>query len=115
MVENGSPDRSAISNSECSPSERFRTQSRALISVSDRFAARAAVQVSFSQLRFAEWVLVPIGRLSSSTSNIEAHTRSDRAKLVWLDEIKIISGSVILRKGSPDAAHQAADGKIEAR
>ncbi len=45
----------------------------------NRLPAGAAVQVSLAQLGLAAWILVQIDRLFSSTSTMEAHTRSDRA------------------------------------
>ena len=44
-----------------------------------------------------------------------AHTRSDSASCCGWMKFEIVGRSVILRKGSPNAPHQAADREIEAR
>ena len=54
----GRPERSAMSSSECSPSERFSTQSRALIFLPDRLPARGTVEISLPKLWFAVRVLI---------------------------------------------------------
>ena len=111
----GMPERSAISSRECCPSERFNTQRRALISAPIAVAAGRAVEVSAAQLRFA---VRDSG--CNSVDCFRAHprsrtqTRSDSGKLSRPDEVQIVRRSVVLREGSPDAPHQAADRKIEA-
>ena len=95
------PDRSAISSSECSPSERFSTQRRALISAPIGFPAGRAVEISLPELRFAIRIQIAIPPIVfQHIQDGGAHAKRF-GQLQRLNEIEIVGRSVILRERFP--------------
>src|SRR5579863_8985533 len=76
-------------------------------------AARGAVEVPFSQLRFAIGTQIAISPVVFQNINRGDTNAKRLGQLLRLDEVEIVSRGVILRKSPPHTPHQTADWEIE--
>src|SRR5581483_3419333 len=82
---------------------------------SDCFAPRGPIEPSPPQLGLAERAPIAISVIVfKDVQNREAYPKRPR-KFQGLNKIQVIARRVVLRKASPDASHQTANGEIKPR
>src|SRR5580698_5465143 len=81
----------------------------------DRVTSRGTVKVPLSELWFAVGAQVAISPIVLEHIDDASADPKRSPQLRWLNEIEVVSGSVIFRECPPDTSHETAHGKIETR
>ncbi len=81
----------------------------------DRITPRGTVKVPLSELWFAVGAQVAISLIVLEHIDDATADPKRSRQLRWLDEIEVVSGSVILRECPPNTSHQTAYRKVETR